>query len=525
LRQALADYLNKNPTLSKCLLFLFGLLFLLAIEGVLRLSNFGSRFDFILKDKNEDFISKYSLNTQYIALNYFSHLQVDFEKIFKNDPWFPDTEFSYQKKQKTFRIFLLGGSTTRGFPFTKRTISYSGFLQNILTDVLPNHNIEIINAGYDALSSFAVLDIFKRVINHNPDLIIVYTGHNEFIGHFGPNSTVNLGKNRFLIKSIIFLQNSKLFLLTKLAVFKIKSLLKKNNSEPVNLFRAMLKKSKVSWDKYDHELTETNYRLNLTEMATLARDKKIQLVFSSLASNFSNFEPLRSEISSPTQDHSKQKIKMLLSQTKIHLKEKSFEKAIQLNKKAIDIDSNYAKSHYQIGKTYLAAAQLSKAKTHFKLARDLDKLHLRSCSKLNSIIHKIGLEQKIPVIDMEESLKVNSKNGMLGENFFLEHVHPNINGHLLMGETIARFIFRHDILGSKEPWDWTHMRPAKDYVIMSGFNRKQFENSRYTIGRLLLDFPFYRCKEGQEFLKQAQKFEFETELINSCNKFHETQRS
>ena len=53
MRQALADYLNKNPTLSKCLLFLFGILTLLALEGALRLSSFGSRFDFILKDKNE----------------------------------------------------------------------------------------------------------------------------------------------------------------------------------------------------------------------------------------------------------------------------------------------------------------------------------------------------------------------------------------------------------------------------------------------------------------------------------------
>ncbi len=490
----------------------------------MRLSSFGSRFDFILKDKSENFISKRSLNTQYIALHYFSHLQVDFEKIFKSDPWFPDTEFTHQKKQNTFRIFLLGGSTTRGFPFTKRTISYSGFLQNILTDILPNHNIEIINAGYDALSSFAVLDIFKRIIKQSPDLIIVYTGHNEFIGHFGTNSTVNLGKNRFLIKSIISLQSSKLFLLTKLAVFKIKSLLKKNNSEPVNLFRAMLKKSKVSWNNHDHELTETNYRLNLTEMATLARNKKVRLVFSSLASNLSDFKPLRSETSPSTQDHSKKKIKTLLTQAKNLIKEKNFEGAIQLNKKAIDIDFNYANSHYQIGKAYIESSQFSKAKKHFKLARDLDKLHLRSCSKLNSIIHKIGEEQKVPIIDMEESLKTYSQNGMLGKNFFLEHVHPNINGHLLMGESIARFLFRHDILGNKKQWDWTRMRSAKDYVIMSGFDRKQFENSRYTIGRLLLDFPFYQCKKGQQFLKQAQKLEFETKLINSCNKFHETER-
>ncbi len=521
----MAEYLKQNPALSRFLLLIFALLSLLAVEGVLRLSNFGSRFDFILKDKNESFYSKRSLNTQYIALNYFSHLQVDFEKIFKSKPWFPDTEFTHQKKQNTFRIFLLGGSTTRGFPFTKRTISYSGFLQNILTDVLPNNNIEIINAGYDALSSFAVLDIFKYIVDQNPDLIIVYTGHNEFIGHFGTNSTVNLGKNRLLIKSIIFLQSSKLFLLTKLAIFKIKSLFKEKNSEPVNLFRAMLKKSKVSWNNHDHELTEANYKLNLTEMATLARKKNVRLIFSSLVSNLSDFEPLKSKTSFSDQVNSNHKINQLLEQVKNLLKEKNIEGAIQTNKKALELDSNYAKSHYQMGKSYMASSQFSKAQTHFKLARDLDKLHIRSCSKLNSIIHQIGKEKNVPVINMEESLKRYSKNGILGENFFLEHVHPNINGHLIMGETIARFLFHHDILNNKKQWDWTRMRSAKDYVIMSGFDRKQFENGRYTIGRLLLDFPFYRCKEGQKFLKQAQKLEFEAELVNSCNKFHETERS
>ena len=83
----------------------------------------------------------------------------------------------------------------------------------------------------------------------------------------------------------------------------------------------------------------------------------------------------------------------------------------------------------------------------------LDKLHLRSCSKLNAIVQQIGKEQKVPVINMEESLKKYSENKILGKNLFLEHVHPNINGHLIMGETIAKFLFRRDILENKKQWD------------------------------------------------------------------------
>ena len=62
------------------------------------------------------------------------------------------------------------------------------------------------------------------------------------------------------------------------------------------------------------------------------------------------------------------------------------------------------------------------------------------------------------------------------------------------------------------------MRSAKDYVIMSGFDRKQFQNGRYTIGRMLLDFPFYQCNSGLSYLKKVGKLNVEQILIKNCKK-------
>ena len=69
----------------------------------------------------------------------------------------------------------------------------------ILNDVVPGKNIEVINAGYDALSSFGVLDLTQQIIDQSPDMLIVYTGHNEFIGHFGVNSNINYGDQRWIM--------------------------------------------------------------------------------------------------------------------------------------------------------------------------------------------------------------------------------------------------------------------------------------------------------------------------------------
>jgi hypothetical protein len=45
----------------------------------------------------------------------------------------------------------------------------------------------LLNAGCNALNSLNVLDVFTSLIKYKPDLVIVYSGHNEF---FGPNEFV-----------------------------------------------------------------------------------------------------------------------------------------------------------------------------------------------------------------------------------------------------------------------------------------------------------------------------------------------
>ena len=89
--------------------------------------------------------------------------------------------FARDKGQDTFRVFVLGASTLLGFPNPAQT-SFPNYLQRMLEDAYPDRTIEVINCGITAINSFVLLDFIAEVVEHQPDLVLVYAGHNEFIG-------------------------------------------------------------------------------------------------------------------------------------------------------------------------------------------------------------------------------------------------------------------------------------------------------------------------------------------------------
>ncbi len=510
-----ADY---KPFFSRLALVFAGLGLLGILEVGLWVVGFGDAFDLVIDEPGQKSPAKKSLNSQYIALHYFRHLPVKLETLFKDKPWFEDTAFLKEKSPDTIRVFCVGASTTRGFPFTNRRISYSGFLREILSDLIPNKNIEVINAGYDALSSYGVLDVFKKISDQQADLIFVYTGHNEFIGHFGVNSQVNYGNNHYINRLLTGLFGSRLFLAAELGMLKIKS---NDRGGPardgrVNMFKAMLSQKRMHWKETDHLETARKFENNLNALSQLARQKSIPVLLSTLASNTRDFSPLQSEFSSNTTQKEKAKSSKVFETGRKFFEIGDYEKAAEEFNVAILTAPNYAQYYFWLGKAYVKSGKLKQARRAYKYAREMDKIHLRACLLFNQIITSVGNKNNIPVLVMEKEFEKVGEDGLVGNEFFLEHVHPNINGHLLMAHAIAKKIQKESILGATKHWQWKRMKSAGEYVRDVGYNQEQFINSRYTVGRMLLDFPFYKCEQGVENLKAASKLKFEEELVGRC---------
>lgn len=83
------------------------------------------------------------------------------------------------KKEDTFRIFILGGSTVWGAGATNENKTISAQLQKMLEEVSPGY-FEVVNAGevgYQSTQEFIRTE--RMLLNYNPDAVIVLDGRND----------------------------------------------------------------------------------------------------------------------------------------------------------------------------------------------------------------------------------------------------------------------------------------------------------------------------------------------------------
>ena len=94
--------------------------------------------------------------------------------------WFNYQQFPVRKAKGVTRVFCLGGSTTYGRPYDDKT-SFSGWLREFLPAVDPGRQWEVINAGGISYASYRVVNLMEKLVRYEPDVFIIYTGHNEFL--------------------------------------------------------------------------------------------------------------------------------------------------------------------------------------------------------------------------------------------------------------------------------------------------------------------------------------------------------
>lgn len=112
----------------------------------------------------------------------FLHLRPDqhSKTVNINSLGFRGPEFTREKPETIFRIFLVGGSTTFGASATSDDSTITSFLQKKFDDVKLTKKIQVVNAGISSATSFEETYYIKDIlVQLNPDLIVIYDGFND----------------------------------------------------------------------------------------------------------------------------------------------------------------------------------------------------------------------------------------------------------------------------------------------------------------------------------------------------------
>lgn len=109
-----------------------------------------------------------------------------------NSLGFRGDEFSSEKPENVYRIFMLGGSTMFGHGATSDKTTIPGYTQDFFQKYDAEFKIEIINGGIQGADSYAETSIIEnKLINYSPDMVIIYDGWNDLRANNTAESVYN----------------------------------------------------------------------------------------------------------------------------------------------------------------------------------------------------------------------------------------------------------------------------------------------------------------------------------------------
>lgn len=435
-----------------CVLF-FGLL-----EGVLRIAGYPA------VDRSDDpFVGFSSIKPLYVVHEGVATTAPDRVRYF-NTVSFPAT-----KPPDTLRIFCFGGSTTYGHPYDA-SASFSRWLEDLLKASTPDKNFEVINAGGISYASYRIVPLVRETLQYQPDLMIFYTGHNEFLERRTYSKLFDEGSGRIEVQAV--LERSSVYqalkrLLRPLTIQGKASseasdghVSAGSNGEPAsgNEQAPSAKKSMLGeevsaiLDKSgglalyyrDDEFTRgvvKHFGHNLEAMVKLCKDRGVPVILVQPPSNLKDFSPFKSEHSAGFSSGEKRELIRQLDLAANRVKEGGFSQALESAEVVIARDPLYAEAHYVRGKALLGLGRYQEAKESFVKAKDLDVCPLRCISGLEEQISRVAAETGMTLIPLKDVVErkcaeTGDRTGIPGNESFLDHVHPSVPLHQLLAGLI-----------------------------------------------------------------------------------------
>lgn len=186
------------------------------------------------------------------------------------------SEFSLKKQRGVFRIVCLGDSCTYGACIVNNAETYVKRLEEMLNvNNTSSMRYEVINAGVPGYSSFqALMNLQKRIVYWNPDLITVYIGHNNDYAVNRYYDLEPLIKWPIILKINSFLERSYLFQLLKSYTLEIKlSLLKRIYKDfPAKYRKSMLQVLKEHYLKMAQIAKQNNFKIIFLNYPLCSKD-------------------------------------------------------------------------------------------------------------------------------------------------------------------------------------------------------------------------------------------------------------
>jgi lysophospholipase L1-like esterase len=431
----------------RCLAVLLGLTPLLLLEALLWALGLG-RPDL----RDDPFVAFHGIRPLFVL----NDRQTRYEIPPERQAFFRPASFAARKAPDGYRIFCLGGSTVQGRPYATET-AFGAWLEIALRTAQPHRTWEVVNCGGVSYASYRLVPILQEVLNYEPDLIVLYTGHNEFL----EDRTYRQIRNQSPI--VVYAQRWASHLRTYCWLRELYLNLQDQRGASDQDERPVLSEEVDALLDYRNGLAEyhrddtwrrdvmTHYRANIQRMVSLARRADIPLLLVNPVSNLRDTPPFKSEHRAGLNPRDRHRWEQLREQARSYYAT-DLRSAIDPLEQALAIDDQHAGLHYQLAQCYDAIGQTKKAAEHYLWAKELDVCPLRMLEPMHADLVSVARNTGTPLVDARALIAGLCRGGVPDQSWLVDHVHPSIRGHQQIANAIADHLARAAVIQPADDW-------------------------------------------------------------------------
>jgi tetratricopeptide (TPR) repeat protein len=414
--------------------------------------------------------------------------------------------FPIHKAPGTFRIFTVGGSTCYGHPW-RDPVSFSGWLRALLPKADSGKQWEVINCGGISYASYREAMLIAEAAQYQPDLFIVYSGHNEFLEERTYRGTAGMPKAVRELSGL--LEHTRTYsALRRLTRPGTASGPGAGPAAPPPQESGKRAGSFQMAGEVDDILANTigptsytrndtlrnqilgHYRASLERMAELAHSVGAEVLFLTTPGNEKDCSPFKSE---PTPGLSAGDAGRV-ADLRRRAQDAPAPAAAALLDSAAALDGRNAALLYEAGKAAYAAGDFAAAKRLLRRSLDEDICPLRALTPMRDIVREVAAAHKAQALDfagmLEGKTKADSGNDVLGEPDFVDHVHLSIDDYRFMALAIMGKMRSLGMVKAAPGWDETAFKgnPAVDAVaaqVMSRMGPRELGEGLHNLAKVV----------------------------------------
>jgi len=395
--------------------------------------------------------------------------------------------FRSVKSPDAFRIFVQGGSTAAGYPYGYGA-SPTGALQQRLQRTFPDRQIEVITTAVSAVNSYTLLDFSREILEQEPDLVVIYAGHNEYLGILGVGSTFSAGGRRPLVLSFLALKNVRILQLGRRLLGALRR--QPETRDRRTLMERVVAEDRIPYGSSLYQRGLAQFRANLRALLARYRKAGVPTYLGTVVSNERDRPPF---ISGHRRGADLDAWRRHFDAGVRALRAGDPETALRELDAAVSVDDVNADSHFGRGRALEALERYGEARAAYLAAKDRDELRFRAPEAINDILREVAAEQSARVVDTEASFLRVSENGLVGRELMLEHLHPNLEGYFVLADAFYDALHADGVVGS-----WEESVPeaqARRELPVTEVDRLYGE---YRIRELTAGWPFSKGTEPYE---------------------------